>query len=384
MDEPILTIFDTTLRDGEQTPGVTFDVARKVEIAKALADLGVDVIEAGYPASSASDFAAVEEVSRQVGEVTICAFARALPRDIEMAAQATRQARKRRVQIVVPVSDRHIERRLASTRKEMLSRIRDAIGLARQTSWEVSIIAEDASRSDLQFLCDVVETATIAGASTVAIADTVGCATPADIESIFTTIGQTRGANATTLAIHCHDDLGLATANTLTAVRYGAREVHACINGIGERAGNAALEEIAAVLTFRRDSYPFRHGINLQGISRTSRLVEEASGIALPPNKAVVGGYAFTHESGLHQDGIAKDPSTYEAFAPHHVGAERSIAIGRHSGRAGLRLRLSELGIAVPDDCLPRMLDHIKAGSGTLNDSALRRLVDQVLAAPGR
>jgi len=354
-------IFDTTLRDGEQAPGASMTVADKVRIAEQLGVLGVDVIEAGFPISSPAQREAVERVATEVHGPTICALARAVPVDVEAAGEALRGASSRRIHTFIATSDVHLNakfdaprygRTLKQKRKTIRRMAVEAVLQARGFVDDVEFSAEDAGRTDLGFLCEIINAVVEAGATTINIPDTTGYTTPYEYGRIFETVRKNCDlGQAVVLSTHCHDDLGLAVANSLAAVRAGARQIECTINGIGERAGNAALEEIVMALNVRADVYGLRTGIRTQHLTPTSNLVEMASGHTVPACKAVVGANAFSHEAGIHQDGVLKSRETYEIMRAADVGnTGETLRLGRHSGRRGLFDRLAKLRIDVPDD----------------------------------
>jgi len=364
-------IFDTTLRDGEQSPGATMTSAEKLEIAHALSRLGVDVIEAGFPAASPDDLAAVRSIARKVGnEVppgrpeseppTIAGLARATKGDIDKAWEAVREAKHPRIHTFLATSDLHLEHKLRMTRPQVLEKVKEMVGYARSLCEDIEFSAEDASRSDVSFLREVVLVAVAAGATTINIPDTVGYSTPAEFTSIISTL-RAAVPEQVILSVHCHDDLGLATANTLSGVLAGARQVEVTINGIGERAGNTSLEEVVMALRTRAPVFKLTTGIDTTQLVPTSRMVSSTTGIVVPPNKAVVGANAFAHESGIHQDGMLKHQETYEIMRPETVGAMQTrLVLGKHSGRAALRARLAELGFPLDGEALDRAFAEFK------------------------
>ncbi|HEY0483299.1 MAG TPA: 2-isopropylmalate synthase [Kofleriaceae bacterium] len=359
-------IFDTTLRDGEQSPGATMTAAEKLEVARALARLGVDVIEAGFPAASPDDLAAVQAIAGEIGASggpIICALARAARRDIDRAWDGVRAAARPRIHTVLATSDLHLEHKLRMTRAEVLARVADAVGHARSLCDDVEFSAEDASRSDPAFLHAVLEVAIRAGATTLNIPDTVGYTTPDEFFALIAGIrAHVPGVGGVVVSVHCHDDLGLATANSLAGIAAGARQVEVTINGIGERAGNSALEEVVMAIQTRAGKLGVTTGIDTRQLTGVSRLVSTATGIVVPPNKAIVGANAFAHESGIHQDGMLKHQATYEIMRPETVGAAQSrLVLGKHSGRAALAARLAELGLPVARDVLDRVFVRFKA-----------------------
>jgi 2-isopropylmalate synthase len=346
-----IIIFDTTLRDGEQSPGASLTPEQKVTIAHQLAALGVDVIEAGFPISSPADFEAVSAVAWEVKGPVICGLARALEEDIRRCWEAVRQAERPRIHTFIGTSDVHVEKKLRKTKEEVLEMAVEAVRLARSLCDDVEFSPEDALRTDFDYLCRVVEATIAAGATTVNIPDTVGYSVPWEMEeTIRRLMERVPNIGDAVISVHCHNDLGLATANSLAAVRAGASQIECTINGIGERAGMPALEEIVMTLHVRRDLYDVETGINTEEIIKTSRMVSSFTGMPVQPNKAIVGVNAFAHESGIHQHGYIMDRQTYEIMRPEDVGLRESIlTLGRRSGRHGLRQRLSELGYEVSD-----------------------------------
>ena len=345
MADSKVIIFDTTLRDGEQSPGCSMNLNEKLRMAEQLDRLGVDVIEAGFPIASDGDFEAVQTIARAVRRPAIAGLARTTPGDIKRAAEAVCDAAHPRIHTFLATSDIHLEYKLRITREEALQQAREAVGLARSLCDDVEFSPEDATRTDLHFLCAVVEAVIEAGATTINIPDTVGYTMPREFTTIIEAIGKVRGAERATISVHCHNDLGLAVANTIAAIEAGARQVECTINGIGERAGNASLEEIVMALTVRRDVMPFVTGIITQELYPSSKLLTEVTGTAVQANKAVVGRNAFAHEAGIHQDGVIKNRLTYEIMTPQSVGVPDSkLVLGKHSGRHALGLRCEELG----------------------------------------
>jgi 2-isopropylmalate synthase len=349
MADARVVVFDTTLRDGEQAPGCSMTVEEKLRLACQLARLGVDVIEAGFPIASDGDFAAVQAVARQVSGPVIAGLARARAEDIERAWQALREAERPRIHIFLATSDIHLQCKLKITRDDALGQIDRAITLARSRCADVEFSPEDATRSDMEFLGRAIQVAVDAGATTINIPDTVGYTVPEEFRKIIGSIRETvRGIDRVILSVHCHNDLGLAVANTLTALEAGARQVECTINGIGERAGNAALEEIVMAMRVRQDRLPFATGIRSEEIYPTSQMLARTIAFAPQPNKAVVGANAFAHEAGIHQHGVLSNPLCYEIMTPESIGAPGNrIVLGKHSGRHALAKRYSELGYAV-------------------------------------
>ena len=335
-------IFDTTLRDGEQSPGFALTSPQKVEMAHQLARLGVDVIEAGFPAASPDDFAAVERIAREVRGPVIAGLARAVAADIDQCWEAIKDAQRPRIHTFLSSSDIHLEAQFNLKREQAKTRALEMVRHARGYTPDVEFSPMDATRSDWSYVCEVLEAVIDAGATTVNIADTCGFAQPDEFGMMITYIREHVGniENAT-LSVHCHNDLGLAVANSLAAIRAGARQIECCVNGIGERAGNAAMEELVMALTVRRDHHRVKHGINLDELVPASELLQQFTGIAVQPNKAIVGLNAFAHESGIHQDGMLKDARTYEIMSAAAIGAEGTrLVLGKHSGRHALRTRL--------------------------------------------
>lgn len=351
-----IAIFDTTLRDGEQSPGATMTPDEKLRMAHQLDALGVDVIEAGFPVSSPDDFNAVKRIAKEVRRPVIAALARAKDEDIDRAAEALEGAERWRIHTFIATSDIHLKHKLGITREECLDRVVAAVERARRYTSDVEFSAEDATRTDLAFLCQVVEAAIKAGATTINIPDTVGYTYPTEYRRIIETLLETvPGARDVVISVHCHNDLGLAVANSLAAIEAGARQVECTINGIGERAGNAALEEIVMALHVRHDVLPYETAINTTEIYRTSELLSRLTGIYPQPNKAIVGRNAFAHEAGIHQDGLIKERTTYEIMSPQLVGVPQTrLVLGKHSGRHALQQRYRELGYELSGEALDR------------------------------
>ena len=341
-----ITIFDTTLRDGEQTPGVNLETSEKVEVAQALAKLKVDVIEAGFPIASPGDFAGVSAVAAQVKGPVITALARANAKDIETAAEALKKAERPRIHTFIATSDIHLTYKLKMSREQVLAEAEAAVRCAKKYVNDVEFSAEDASRSDWEFLCQVYAAAIRAGATVINVPDTVGYTTPLEFGQLIRYIrSHVPGIEKAAISVHCHDDLGLAVANSLAAVENGASQIECCINGLGERAGNAALEEVVMALATRGEYYKASTDIDTRQIYRTSRLVSTLTGINAPPNKAIIGDNAFAHESGIHQHGVLNNSLTYEIMSPEMVGIGRNaIVLGKHSGRHAFEERLKEMG----------------------------------------
>jgi 2-isopropylmalate synthase len=344
MEKARITIFDTTLRDGEQSPGCSMNVQEKVRLARQLDRLGVDVIEAGFPIASDGDFAAVQAVAAAVPRPVIAALARAAKHDIERAAQALQAAVRPRIHVFLATSDIHLQHKLRISRQQCLEQARESVRYARTFCDDVEFSPEDATRTDPEFLLQVLDAVVEAGATTLNIPDTVGYTVPAEFGALIRAIRQ-RVPESVVISTHCHNDLGLAVANSLSAIEAGARQVECTINGIGERAGNASLEEIVMALQVRGDQYPFETSIAGEQLYPTSQLLEEITGIPVQPNKAIIGRNAFAHEAGIHQDGMLKNPLTYEIMTPKSVGVPDSkLVLGKHSGRHALSLRCEQLG----------------------------------------
>jgi 2-isopropylmalate synthase len=380
-----IQVFDTTLRDGEQAPGFSMTAAEKLRLAQQLDRLGVDIIEAGFPISSEGDFEAVRTIAGAVRRPIIAGLARALPADIDRAWAALSQAARPRIHVFLATSDIHLEHKLRITRAQCLEQIATCVAHARAYCDDVEFSAEDATRSDLNFLCEVAEVAVTAGATTINLPDTVGYALPNDIERMFTTVGQ-QVRDRAVLSAHCHNDLGLAVANSLAAVQAGARQVECTINGIGERAGNASLEEIVMALQVRVDALPHRTGINTQGLVPTSNTLSSIVGVSVPPNKAIVGANAFAHEAGIHQDGMLKHELTYEIMRPESVGAAGTrLVLGKHSGLRGLDARCRALGHRLRQPQLERLYVRVTAladRTKTVDDDQLSIIIREELASP--
>ncbi len=357
-----IIIFDTTLRDGEQSPGASMDIKAKVEIAKQLSRLGVDVIEAGFPVASKGDFDAVREVASVIDGPIICGLARAKKEDIDMCARAVRPAKKSRIHVFLATSRIHMQYKLKKAEEEILKQAVEFVKYARKFCNDIEFSPEDASRSDVGFLCRVVEAVIGAGAGTVNIPDTVGYAVPIEFGNLIKTI-KTKVPNIdkARISVHCHNDLGMAVSNSLAAVRNGAEQVECTINGLGERAGNASLEEVVMALRTRKDIFNCATSIKTQELCRASRLVSKLTGIVVQPNKAIVGQNAFSHESGIHQDGILKERITYEIMRPEDVGfGETRLVLGKHSGRHAFKERLKKLGIELSEKDLIKAFERFK------------------------
>jgi 2-isopropylmalate synthase len=358
-----LVIFDTTLRDGEQAPGNSMTPEAKLRLARQLDRLGVDVIEAGFPSASEGDFSGVRAIAEAVRGPTIAALARCHDRDIDLAGEALRPAARGRIHVFIATSDLHLEHKLRLSREQCLARARAAVQRARGFTDDVEFSAEDATRTDLEFLCRVVEAAIDAGATTVNLPDTVGYATPAEYGAMFRAVrARVPGSDRVVFSAHCHDDLGLAVANSLAAIEAGAGQVECTINGIGERAGNAALEEIVVAGRVRPQAVAFRCRVQTRELFRTSQLLSHVTGVFPQANKAIVGRNAFAHEAGIHQHGMIQNGLTYEIIRPEEVGVPRStLVLGKHSGRHALERRYRELGYELDDGALDNLYREFTA-----------------------
>lgn len=357
-----IDIFDTTLRDGEQSPGVALSPEEKLQIARQLAKLGVNVIEAGFPIASPGDFQAVKRIADEVRQVSICALARANTKDIERAWEAIAKAENPRIHTFIATSPIHMQYKLQKSPEEVLEQAVAAVKLAKSKVSNIEFSAEDASRSDADFLGRVFSAVIEAGATVLNIPDTVGYATPEEFAAFIKAIMErTKGVEKVKLSVHCHNDLGLAVANSLAAAQIGVHQLEGAINGIGERAGNAAVEELAMAIKTRRDQFQLETTINSREISRTSKLVSRLTGMIVQPNKAIVGKNAFSHESGIHQDGVLKERSTYEIMSPDSIGADMdTIVLGKHSGRHAVRERLTELGLEIDESRMDEVFKEFK------------------------
>ncbi|MGB9680357.1 MAG: 2-isopropylmalate synthase [Thermoanaerobacteraceae bacterium] len=341
-----IIFFDTTLRDGEQTPGVNFNINDKNKIAKQLATLGVDVIEAGFPAASRGDYEAVKTIAGNIKGVTIAGLARAIKEDIDSTLSALKNAEKTRLHVFIATSDIHLKYKLKMSREEVLKQAVDMVKYSRGKFDEIEFSAEDASRTDWDFLVKIISEVIEAGATIINIPDTVGYAMPIEFGGLVKYIkNNVTNIDGVTISVHCHDDLGLAAANSLAAIENGATQVEVTLNGIGERAGNAALEEVVMALNTRKDYFGLVHGINTKEIYNSSKLVSEITGINIPPNKAIIGANAFRHQAGIHQHGIINNRLTYEIIKPEDVGiVTDSLALGKLSGRNAFEIKVKQLG----------------------------------------
>jgi 2-isopropylmalate synthase len=399
IDSDYVRVFDTTLRDGEQSPGATMTSAEKLAVARCLARLGVDVIEAGFPAASPDDLAAVRRIADEVGghastsptpsgqRPIICGLARAAESDIDKAWQAVAPAARPRIHTFLATSEVHMKHKLRMSRAAVLDRVAAMVAYARSLCDDVEFSPEDAGRSDPEFLYEVLARAIEAGATTLNIPDTVGYTTPAEFGALIRGVCEhTPGIDRAIVSVHCHNDLGLATANSLAGVLAGARQVEVAVNGIGERAGNTSLEEIAMILQTRAAALGLRTGIDSTQLTRASRLVASSTGMMVQPNKAIVGANAFAHEAGIHQDGMLKHHETYEIMRPETVGASQSrLVLGKHSGRHAVKVRLAELGYALGDADLDKAFGRFKNLADkkkTITDADLEALVADELFQP--
>jgi 2-isopropylmalate synthase len=379
-----IAVFDTTLRDGEQAPGYSLDVTAKLAMARALDALGVDIIEAGFPIASPADSEAVRQIAAAVRRPVIAALARTRSQDIEEAARAVQPAERSRIHTFLATSDLHLSAKLRISRQECLDSAVSAVKLARRFTSDVEFSAEDATRSDRDFLCRVIEAVIDAGCTTVNLPDTVGYATPDELREFFEQIiGRVPNSDRAIFSTHCHNDLGLAVANSLAAIQGGVRQVECSINGIGERAGNASLEEFVMALRVRPDRLPYDTAIRSQALYETSQLLSTLTNEPVQANKAIVGRNAFAHEAGIHQDGVLKDARTYEIMKPEDVGQSVSsrLVLGRHSGRHAVQARCETLGFTLTQaevgevySAVISLGEHRKA----IGDGDLRRIVDRV------
>jgi 2-isopropylmalate synthase len=383
-------IFDTTLRDGEQSPGASMNLEEKIRVAKQLERLHVDVIEAGFPIASEGDFEAVQAVAGVLKKSEVAGLCRASKKDIDRAWEALKDAKKPRIHTFIATSDIHVKLKLQKTHDQVRQAAIDAVRHAAAYTPNVEFSAEDAARSDVRYLCEVIEAAIEAGAKTVNIPDTVGYAIPDEFGSLIATIREKVGnIEQAVLSVHCHNDLGLAVANSLAAVQAGARQVECTINGIGERAGNASLEEIVMAVRTRKDHMNVHTTVKTEEINRASKLVSGITGILVQPNKAIVGANAFAHEAGIHQDGMLKEKTTYEIMTPESVGIKEStLVLGKHSGRHAFRKRLEELQIELTDEQVERAFVSFKNLADkkkTVYDEDIEALIaEEVLRLPDR
>ena len=338
-------IFDTTLRDGEQSPGFSMNTDEKLRLARQIETLGVDIMEVGFPIASDDDARAVELIAKEIKRPVIAALARCNEADIKRAGESLKSAMRARIHTFIATSDLHLERKLRISRDDCLEAVTASVTQARRYTDDVEFSAEDATRTDTTFLCKVVDTAIDAGATTINLPDTVGYCTPEEIEEFFTEIRENvTNADQVIFSAHCHDDLGLAVANSLAAIRVGVRQIECTVNGIGERAGNASLEEIVMATRVKPDRLPYKTGVQSTELFRTSQLLTELTNESVQANKAIVGRNAFAHEAGIHQDGVIKDRRTYEIMKAEDVGVRSTLVLGKHSGRHAVKKRCEELG----------------------------------------
>ena len=357
-----VVFFDTTLRDGEQSPGASLTFQEKLLVAQQLATMNVDIIEAGFPISSQGDFESVKSIAQQVKGPVICGLSRANTKDITTCWNAIKYSKKPRIHTFIATSDLHIEKKLQKTRQQVFDMAINAVKLAKSFCDDVEFSAEDASRSDINYLCSVIEAVINAGATTVNIPDTVGYSLPTEFGKLIATIKQkVKNIEKAVISVHCHNDLGLGVANSLAAIENGARQIECTVNGIGERAGNAAIEEIVMAIKTKPMFFPVSYNINTKEIYKSSKLVSNLTGITVQPNKAIVGVNAFAHESGIHQDGMLKDKRTYEIMSPQDVGVPESLLIlGKHSGRHAFFKRLKDLGYKLDNTVMEELFSKFK------------------------
>ncbi len=358
-----IKVFDTTLRDGEQSPGCSMNLSEKVEMARQLEKLGVDVIEAGFAIASPMDFKSVQKIAKAVSRCTVASLARCTRGDIDAAWDAVKEAAHPRIHVFLATSDIHMEYKLQMTREQVLQRISDMVAYARSKCTDVEFSAEDASRSDRAFLAQCYSNAVAAGAATLNVPDTVGYSTPQEMGDLIRYLREhVAGVEKVDISVHCHNDLGMAVANTLSCIQAGAAQVECTVNGIGERAGNASMEEIVMALHTRRDFYGAETGINTRQIYRSSKLLSNITGVPIPPSKAIVGANAFAHESGIHQHGVLKNPLTYEIMSPETIGIyDNDLVLGKHSGKHALREKLESMGYELSDEELESVFARFKA-----------------------
>ena len=373
-----IKIFDTTMRDGEQSPGASMNIEEKIKIAQALETLGVDIIEAGFPAASKGDFNAVKEISSIVKDSQVCALSRASQSDIQSAADALKSASRPRIHTFISTSELHMKHKLQLDPDQVYQKVIDSVSFARNLCDDIEWSCEDGTRTDLDFMCKTVEAAIKNGASTINIPDTVGYSVPEEFTKIITHLrNNVPNIDKVTLSTHCHNDLGLAVANSLAGVKAGARQIECTINGLGERAGNAALEEVVMAIRTRNDLMPFNTNIKTEQLSKTSKLVSTVTGFPVQFNKAIVGKNAFAHEAGIHQDGMLKNAKTYEIMTPESVGvSESNLVMGKHSGRHAFKQKVIELGYNVGDNAIEEAFENFK----TLADKK-KNLYDEDIAA---
>ncbi len=389
-DNNRVIVFDTTLRDGEQSPGASMNLDEKLRIAEVLEGMGVDIIEAGFPIASEGDFEAVHEIAKVVKDSTVCGLARATKIDIDRCAEALKPAKRKRIHTFISTSALHMKHKLQMAPDAVHAKVIESVGYARKFSDDVEWSPEDGSRTDHDFLCKCVESAIKAGAGTVNIPDTVGYTVPDEFAALIRMLfDRVPNIDKAVISVHCHNDLGLAVANSLAAVKAGARQVECTINGLGERAGNAAMEEIVMALKTRHDAMPFTTNIKTADIMKASRLVSAITGFVVQPNKAIVGANAFAHEAGIHQDGVLKHAGTYEIMTPESVGLTKSkLVLGKHSGRHAFKQKLSELGYDLGDnavqDAFKRFKDLADIKKDMFDEDIVALVDDQVVRANDR
>jgi 2-isopropylmalate synthase len=357
-----IKIFDTTLRDGEQSPGASMNIEEKLKIAEALEDLKVDIIEAGFPAASKGDYEAVSEISKKIKSSSICALSRASKNDIQTAADALKNATAPRIHTFISTSELHMKHKLQLNSDEVYQKVIDSVSFARNLCDDVEWSCEDGTRTNLDFMCKTVEAAIRSGASTINIPDTVGYSIPDEFTNIINHLmNNVPNIDKVTISTHCHNDLGLAVANSLAGVRAGARQIECTINGLGERAGNAAMEEVVMAIRTRNDMMPFKTNIHTEKLTKTSKLVSAVTGFPVQFNKAIVGKNAFAHEAGIHQDGMLKNNKTYEIMTPESVGvSESNLVMGKHSGRHAFKQKIIELGYSINDNVIEEAFENFK------------------------
>lgn len=370
--------FDTTLRDGEQTPGVSLHTPEKLEIAQALDRIGIDVIEAGFPAASPGDLEAVKNIAEMMQHTTVCGLARANKGDIDKVQEALKPAKRSRLHMFIATSDIHLEYKLKKTRQEVIDTVIECMAYAKGKFDEIEFSAEDASRTDLAYLCEVFSVAIAGGATILNVPDTVGYTTPIEYGNRIRYIKEhVKDIDKAIISVHCHDDLGMAVANTLAAIEAGARQVEGTINGLGERAGNASIEEVTMALATRHDYYQLETNIDTKQFCRISGIVSKLTGVMVPPNKAIVGKNAFAHESGIHQHGMLNNSATYEIMTPESVGADKThIVLGKHSGRHAFESHVEDLGFTLTDEKLTELFVKFK----TLADRKKEVFDDDIIA----
>lgn len=378
-------VFDTTLRDGEQSPGCSMNLDEKLRIAGVLEDMGVDVIEAGFPIASVGDFEAVNEIAKTVKNATVCGLSRAVRGDIERCAEAIKPAASGRIHTFISTSPLHMKYKLQMDPEDVHQAVIDSVTMARQFTDDVEWSPEDGSRTEHDFLCRCVESAIQAGAGTINIPDTVGYAIPGEFAALIDMLmNRVPNIDQAIISVHCHNDLGLAVANSLAAIQVGARQVECTINGIGERAGNAAMEEVVMALKTRQDSMPYTTGVKTEHITRASRMLSGITGFNVQPNKAIVGANAFAHESGIHQDGVLKNAQTYEIMTPESVGLNKStLVLGKHSGRHAFKEKMKELGYDLGDnavnDAFKRFKDLADLKKDVFDEDIIALVDDEVV-----